>query len=93
MRATRAGRGNRLYCRPAGAAGELLQLAGFSTELLHVFAAFDLRPCLANADEDEDIEVVRLPLSAAINQLLDDELSDAKTLTGLLAFQRKYLVG
>ncbi len=63
---------------------------GFSTELLHVFAAFGLRACVATGDEDEDIEVVRLPLEQAIARLLSAELSDAKTLTGLLAFQRKY---
>ena len=63
---------------------------GFSTELLHLFAAFDLHPCSAVGDDDEEIEVVRLPLAAAIARLLDDEISDAKTITGLLAFQRKY---
>ena len=63
---------------------------GFSTELLHLFAAFDLRPCTSTGDDDEQIEVVRLPLAAAMARLLDEEISDAKTLTGLLAFQRKY---
>ncbi len=63
---------------------------GFSTELLHVFAAFGLTPCTSGGDDDEEIEVVRLPLASAIARLLDEETSDAKTITGLLAFQRKY---
>ena len=63
---------------------------GFSTERLQVFAGFDLHPCRVAGDDDEEIEVVRLPLAAAIARLLDDEVSDAKTITGLLAFQRRY---
>ena len=61
---------------------------GFSTELLHVFVAHGLRECLTNLDEDEEIEVVRLPLERAIDEVLNGEISDAKTITGLLAYQR-----
>jgi ADP-ribose pyrophosphatase len=61
---------------------------GFSTELLYVFAAFNLRPCSAAHDEEEEIEVVRLPLDEAITRVLAGEISDAKTIAGLLAFRR-----
>jgi ADP-ribose pyrophosphatase len=62
---------------------------GFSTELLHLFAATGLRPVTAHQDAEEDIEVVHMPLEQAIQQVLDDELSDAKTVTGLLAYWRR----
>jgi nudix-type nucleoside diphosphatase (YffH/AdpP family) len=59
---------------------------GFCTEVLHVFAARGLRPVEVARDEEEEIELVRLPLNAAIERVLHGEMSDAKTITGLLAF-------
>jgi ADP-ribose pyrophosphatase len=77
------------------AAGSIEPLAsfysspGFCTEVLHVFAAHQLRPAHAHPDEDEPIEVVRLPLEAAIEQALHADVTDAKTITGLLAYSRR----
>jgi nudix-type nucleoside diphosphatase (YffH/AdpP family) len=62
---------------------------GFCTELLHIFVATDLRPAPTAHDEEEDIELVRLPLGVAIDQVLDGEISDAKTVAGLLAYWRR----
>jgi ADP-ribose pyrophosphatase len=62
---------------------------GFSTELIHVFVATDLQTALVAHDEEEDIEVVRLPLEAAIRQVTEGEISDAKTVAGLLAYARR----
>jgi len=39
-------------------------------------------------DEDEEIELVRLPLQEAQERVLHGEISDAKTVTGLLAYAR-----
>jgi ADP-ribose pyrophosphatase len=61
---------------------------GFSTELLHVFVARDLAPASVARDEEEEIELVRMPLEVAIEQVLHGEISDAKTVTGLLAYCR-----
>jgi ADP-ribose pyrophosphatase len=67
---------------------------GFSTELIHVFVATDLQVAEVHPDEEEVIEVVRLPLDQAIDQVLHAELSDAKTVAGLLAYaQRKKQAG
>src|SRR5258708_37310955 len=41
---------------------------GFSTELIHIFFATELREGTTQHDEEEEIEVVRLPLAAAIDQ-------------------------
>lgn len=75
-------------------AGRLTPLArfyaspGFANETLHIFVATDLEPTTARLEDDEDLEVVRLPLSDALDHLLTTETSDAKTLTGLLAYAR-----
>lgn len=62
---------------------------GFSTELLYVFVATELEPADAAHDEEEDIELVRMPLAQAIELILHGEISDAKTLAGLLAYDRQ----
>lgn len=61
---------------------------GFCDELIHIFAATDLRQVAVGTDEEEEIELVRMSLEEAINQVLSGELSDAKTVAGLLAYAR-----
>jgi ADP-ribose pyrophosphatase len=75
-------------------AGRLLPLVsfytspGFTNELIHIFVASDLRTQPPAHDQDEEIEVVRLSLDLAIQRVLSGEISDAKTVTGLLAYSR-----
>ncbi len=61
---------------------------GFSTELIHIFAATGLHAATAAHDEEEEIELVRMSLEDAIHQVLAGEISDAKTVAGLLAYAR-----
>ena len=62
---------------------------GFSTELIHVFVATGLREGSVAHDEEEEIEVVRLPLEDAIRRVTEGEISDAKTVAGLLAYTHR----
>jgi ADP-ribose pyrophosphatase len=62
---------------------------GFSTELIHLFVATGLSAGAVAHDEEEEIELVRLPLEEAIHQVMASELSDAKTIAGLLAYARR----
>ncbi|HEV7665693.1 MAG TPA: NUDIX hydrolase, partial [Chloroflexota bacterium] len=64
---------------------------GFSTELIHIFVATDLHQTAVHFDEEEEIELVRLPLEEAIRQVMQTELSDAKTVAGLLAYAQRRL--
>jgi ADP-ribose pyrophosphatase len=59
---------------------------GFSTERLHVFAATGLGPAQVAPDEDEEIELVRVPVREAVERILGGEITDAKTIAGLLAY-------
>jgi ADP-ribose pyrophosphatase len=61
---------------------------GFSTELIHIFIATGLTECAVEQDAEEEIELVRMPLDEAIEQVLSGELSDGKTVAGLLAYAR-----
>lgn len=60
---------------------------GFCTELLHVFVARDLVATRQAHDDEEEIEVVHLPMDEALEKVLIGETSDAKTVTGLLAYK------
>jgi ADP-ribose pyrophosphatase len=64
---------------------------GFATELMHLYLATDLRPAddarLA-PDEDERLELERVPLGEAIAAVERGEIADAKSILGLLWLDR-----
>jgi ADP-ribose pyrophosphatase len=66
---------------------------GYTTELVHVFLATELAVSTARPDDEEDIEVVRLPLDEALARVMQREVSDAKTVCGLLAYAARPLGG
>lgn len=63
--------------------GGFYSAPGFCTEYLHVFLATELTPSLLVGDEDEDIEVVKLPLAEVRRRALNGEFEDAKTFAAL----------
>jgi ADP-ribose pyrophosphatase len=71
-------------------AGRMEQLSefyttpGFCAERLWVFLATDLRETACRHEEDEIIEVVRLPFALALERVASGEIDDAKTIIGLL---------
>jgi ADP-ribose pyrophosphatase len=76
-------------------AGRLEQLSwfyttpGFCEERLWVFLATDLRETQRRHEEDEIIEVVRMPFERALRMAASDEIDDAKTIIGLLLAARR----
>jgi len=71
-------------------AGRLEKLAsifttpGFTDEVIHLFAAFDLTPVPQRLEDDEVIEVVPMPLARALEMVWSGELRDAKSALALL---------
>ncbi len=63
---------------------------GYSSEFIHVYVARDLRVAHAQGDEDEEIELVREPLDAALQRIASGEIRDAKTIAALLAYRQRY---
>lgn len=57
---------------------------GFCDEELRVFLAEDLTAGGGGPEPDEHLEVVRVPLSAALDWIAEGKIRDAKTLVGLL---------
>ncbi|HEU4596071.1 MAG TPA: NUDIX hydrolase [Pyrinomonadaceae bacterium] len=62
---------------------------GFCAERLWVFLATGLRETARRHEEDEIIEVVRLPFERALSMLASGEIEDAKTIIGLLLAARR----
>lgn len=57
---------------------------GFTNEKIHIFLATDLTRGETRHEADEFIEVVTLPLSEALMMIERGEITDAKTIIGLL---------
>ena len=64
---------------------------GFATELMHLYLATDLSPAVGDRlgpDEDERLQLVRLPLTAALAAIEGGEICDAKSIVGLFWLAR-----
>jgi ADP-ribose pyrophosphatase len=57
---------------------------GFCSEKMWLYLATELTATAQHLDEDEVIEVVRVPLSQALQMTERREIEDAKTIIGLL---------
>ena len=75
-------------------AGKLQHLAsfwvapGWATEFMHAYLATELTPSRLDADEDENIQVVRVPFDEAISMFKSGEIQDGKTIASMLLAQR-----
>lgn len=61
---------------------------GFTTEKLYVFLARGLKCMKNHPDEDEFIELSRVPLDRALEMVDSGEICDAKSIIGILAAKR-----
>ena len=64
--------------------GAFYPSVGFMTEVLHLYLAQGLTFGAQDPDEDEFLEVVRLPLEEAVRMVMANELPDGKTQAGIL---------
>lgn len=62
---------------------------GISTEWIRLFLAEELEEAPLPPDDDEEIEVERVPLAEAVRMVERGELRDAKTITGILLAARQ----
>lgn len=63
---------------------EIFTAPGFTDEKIRLYVALDLTPGTMRRDDDEFIEIVRLPLSRALTMVREGEITDAKTICTLL---------
>ena len=68
---------------------EFFTTPGFCAEKLWVFLATELTPSAQNLEDDEIVEIVRLPFKRALEMISSREIEDAKTIIGLLLAARR----
>lgn len=64
--------------------GSILVAPGYTTERIYLFLATGLREVPVRPDEDERIEVVRMPFNEALRLIDTGEIDDGKTIVVLL---------
>ena len=75
-------------------AGKISRLVGFwvspgwCTEFMHAYLATELSPAKLDADFDENITVVRVPLAETIDLIASGEIQDAKSVASLFLAMR-----
>ena len=60
---------------------------GWATERMHAYLATGLRPSKLSGDDDENIQVVRVPFRDALAMIQSGEIQDGKTIASLLLAQ------
>jgi len=72
------------------AAGEIERLfsafvaPGYSQEVIHTYLATQLTPQPGKGDDDEFIDIVKMPLDEALDLIATGGIEDGKTIAGLL---------
>jgi len=64
--------------------GEFYPSVGFLTEKIHIYMAEGLKKEEQHLDEDEFLNVLKMPLSELLKMVKNNEIKDAKTVIGLL---------
>jgi ADP-ribose pyrophosphatase len=68
--------------------GAFYPVPGYSSEVIHLFLAGDLRPSTLPGDDDEEIAVERVALSELLRQIDQGAIEDGKTIAGVLRVAR-----
>jgi ADP-ribose pyrophosphatase len=68
--------------------GRFLVSPGYSTEYIHAYLATDLEPATAGGGDEEEIQVLALPLAELLRLAETGELEDGKSLAALFLYLR-----
>lgn len=67
---------------------DLATTPGFCTEIISIYLATGLSAGETEPDEDEFLNLVKMPLSEAVRKVMDGEICDSKTICGVLMAER-----
>ncbi len=59
--------------------GVFLPSPGYCGEVIHLYAAYNLKQTAMNLDEDEFLETERIPLEKAVDMVMKSEIVDGKS--------------
>jgi ADP-ribose pyrophosphatase len=74
--------------------GEMIRLGGqftapgYTTEYIHLYLATGLEPSPSELDDDEFLDVVRLPFDEVLSRVTTGEIDDSKTISAILLAAR-----
>ena len=69
--------------------GKFYSSPGFCSETIYAYLATGLKKVGQHLDEDEFLDVEKIPLSQAVEMVLDGRIKDGKTQSALLLAARK----
>jgi len=64
--------------------GSCYPTPAYCTEIIHIYLAAGLKSGKQNLDEDEFLEITKIPLDKAVKMVMNDEIKDAKTQIAIL---------
>jgi ADP-ribose pyrophosphatase len=59
---------------------------GYSSEIIHIFLAKNLKKTKANPDDDEFIKTIIMNKRQILNKILSGDIKDSKTIIGILLY-------
>ncbi|HOO06680.1 MAG TPA: NUDIX hydrolase [Ruminococcus sp.] len=68
--------------------GAVLPTPAYDTEVIHIYMAQGLKKAQQHLDEGEFLDVEKVPLTEAVEMVMDGRITDAKTQIGLLKAAR-----
>lgn len=69
--------------------GEYYPSVAYTDEIIHLYVATDLVKTNQHLDEDESLDYYKVPLSEALNMVLDGRIKDGKTTAALFLYLLK----
>lgn len=65
--------------------------AGYSSEIIHLYAAHGLTKSIAHPDADEFVDIVRIPFNKAYEMCLSGEIEDSKTIIAIMTYYDRFI--
>lgn len=75
-------------CREYIYLGEMYPTPAYNSEITHMYLAKGLEYKKQNLDEDEFLDVIKIPLEKALQMVMDNEIKDGKTQIVILKASR-----
>ena len=70
--------------------GKIYPTVAYSNEVIHLFSCKIKKFEVPHPDDDEFLEVLRIPLDVAIDMVLNNEINDAKTQITILKYKENF---
>lgn len=70
--------------------GKFYPSVGYTNEVIHIFLAKGLTKGEASPDDDEYVDIERIPMDKLVSMIMSGEIKDGKTIAGIL--KAKYIL-